>query len=163
MGELSSDPTEEFESFARASLAPLVAVILRVVQDAALAYDLATEALAVASWRWESPLAPGNDRLAWLVGLGGAVLADAAERRRVPSVERRRRSGEQPSLTLTIADQQEIARLAEAQPEVTAAAHEAAEILARTSPPLQLLREIDLSGLVDAEGLPERERERHDS
>jgi hypothetical protein len=90
-------------------------------------------------------------------------LAEAAERRRVPSVERRQRAGEPLSLTLTIADQQEIARVAEAHLELTRAAHEAAARLARTSPPLHILREIDLSGLVDAQALPDRERDRHES
>jgi predicted RNA polymerase sigma factor len=160
MGEPSSDLTDEFESFARTSLAPLVAVILRVVQDAALAYDLATETLAGAPWRWEWPLAAGDDRFAWLIEVGGTVLAEAAERKCVPSVERRRRTSEPPSLALTIADQQEIARLAEAHLELTPAAHEAAARLARTSPPLHVLREIGLSGLVDAEPLPDRERPR---
>ena len=163
MGEPASDPSEEFESFARGSLAPLVAVILRVVRDEALAYDLATEALAGARCRWESCLAPGDDRFAWLIEFGGAVLAEAAERRRVPSLERRRRTGEPPSLTLTVADRQEIARLAEAHLELTPAAHEAAARLARTSPPLHILREIDLSGLVDAQALPDRERDRRES
>jgi hypothetical protein len=162
MGEPVVDPSEEFASFARGSLAPLVAVILRVVRDEALAYDLATEALAGARWRWESR-SPGDDRFAWLIELGGAVLAEAAERRRVPSVERRRQTGEPPSLTLTVADQQEIARLAEAYLELTPAAYEAAARLARTSPPLHMLREIGLSGLVDAQPLPDRKRDRHES
>jgi predicted RNA polymerase sigma factor len=163
MGELSGDTRQEFESFARTSLPSLVAVIVRAVHDAALAYDLAIETLAAARWRWESPRAPRDDRFAWLIELGASVLADAAERRRVPSVERRRRAGEPPSHVLTIADQQEIARLAEAHLELTPAVHEVAERLARTSPPLHILREIDLSGLVDAEALHDRERDRHES
>ena len=162
MGGLSRDPNEEFESFARTSLALLVAVMVRVVHDAALAYDLATETLAGARWRWESPVAVGDDRLAWLIELGGEVLADAAQRERVPSVERRRRTGEPPSQTLAIADQQEIARLAEDRLELSPRAHEIAESLARNSPPLHTLRAIGLSGLVDAQALPDRERERHD-
>ena len=89
--------------------------------------DLATEALAGARWRWGSHLAPADDRFAWLIELDGAVLAAAAERRRVLSVERRRRMW-----------------------------------LARTSPPLHILREIVLSGLVDAQALPDRERDRHE-
>jgi hypothetical protein len=163
MGEPASDPSQEFESFARDSLAPLVAVILRVVHDAALAYDLATETLAGARWRWESRVAPGDDRFAYLIELGGAVLAEAAERRRVPSVERRRRPSEPPSLALTVADQQEIARLAEAHLELTPAAHEAAARLARTSPPVHILREIGLSGLVEAQALSDRDRDPYES
>jgi hypothetical protein len=90
-------------------------------------------------------------------------LAEAATRRRVPSVERCRRTSEPPSLALTVADQQEIARLAEAHLELTPAAREVAARLARTSPPLHILREIGLSGLVDAQALPDRERDRHES
>jgi predicted RNA polymerase sigma factor len=163
MGELSGNTRQEFESFARTSLPSVVAVIVRVVHDAALAYDLATETLAAARWRWKSPPAPGEDRFAWLIELGGSVLATAAERRRVPSVERRRRTGEPASHTLTIADQQQIARLADAHLELTPAAHEAAQRLARTSPPQHILRGIDLSGLVDAQALPDHERDRHES
>lgn len=163
MDELSRKASQEFESSARGALAPLVAVIVRVVHDAALAYDLATETLAAARWRWASPHAPGDDRFAWLIELSGSVLADAAERRRVPSVERRRRPDDPPSHTLMIADQQEIARLADARLELTPAAHEIAERLARTSPPLHILRAIDLSGLVDAQALPDHERDRHDT
>lgn len=162
MGELSGNTRQEFESFARTSLPSLVAVFVRVVHDAALAYDLATETLAAARWRWESPQAPREDRFAWLITLGASVLADAAERTRVPSVERRRRTGEPPSRTLMISDQQEIARLADAHLELTPAAHEVAERLARTSPPLYILREIDLSGLVGVQALPDRERDRRD-
>jgi predicted RNA polymerase sigma factor len=162
MGELSGDTRQEFESFAHTSLPSLVAVLVRVVHDAALAYDLATETLAAARWRWESPPAPRDDRFAWLIELGASVLADAAERTRVPSVERRRRTGEPPSHTLTIADQQEIARLADAHLELTPSAREAADRLARSSPPPPILRGIDLSGLVDAQALPDRERDRHE-
>lgn len=163
MGEPSDDTRQEFEPFAQISLPSLVAIIVRVVHDAALAYDLATETLAAARWRWESHLALRDDRFAWLIELSASVLATAAERRRVPSVERRRRTGEPPSHTLTIADQQEIARLADAHLEVTPAAHEAAARLARTSPPQHILRGIDLSGLVDAQALPDHERDRHES
>lgn len=163
MDELSGNAWQEFESFAGTSLASLVAVIVRVVHDAALAYDLATETVAAARWRWESPPAPRDGRFAWLIELGASVLADAAQRTRVPSVERRRRTGEPPTHTLTVADQQEIARLAESHLELTPAAHEAAERLARASPPPDILRGIDLSGLVNAQALPDRERDRHES
>jgi predicted RNA polymerase sigma factor len=163
MGELSGNTRQEFESFAGTALPSLVAVIVRVVHDAALAYDLATETLAAARWRWESPLDPRDDRFAWLIELGASVLADAGERTRVPSVERRRRTGEPPTHTLTVADQQEISRLADAHLELTPAAHEVAERLARNSPPLYILRRIDLSGLVNAQALPDRERARLDS
>jgi predicted RNA polymerase sigma factor len=86
MGELSGNTRQDFESFARASLPSLVAVIVRVIHDAPLAYDLATETLAAARWRWESPPASRDDRFAWLVDLSGLVDAQA-----LPDRERDRR------------------------------------------------------------------------
>ncbi len=143
-----------------------MAVFVRVVHDAALAYDLATEVLATARWRWESAREAdedGDDRSAWLIALGASVLAAAAERQRVPSVERRRHGGEPASHTLTIADQQEIAQFAEAHLELSPTAREAAEALARTAPPRHVLSKIRLSGLLDAQALPDHERDRHES
>lgn len=165
MGELSDDAQREFERFAAIWLAPLVAVLLRAVHDAALAYDLATETLAAArsSWGPAAEANESNDRSAWLIEMGGSVLADAAERKRVPSVERRRRGRTPTPHTLTITDEQEMALFAEARLELSAAAAEAAEALARTAPPHHVVREIHLSGLVSAEALPDHERRRHES
>lgn len=143
-----------------------MAVLVRAVHDAALAYDLATETLAAARWRWDSATETsqgGLDPTAWLTRLAASVLADAAERKRVPSVERRRHGGDPPQRMLTVAEQQEIARLVEAHVELTPAAREAADALARTAPPQHELHEIRLSGLVSAQPLPDRERDRHES
>ncbi|HEY5262107.1 MAG TPA: hypothetical protein VIJ33_08335 [Solirubrobacteraceae bacterium] len=164
MGELSDHAQRDFERFAATWLAPLVAVLLRAVHDPALAYDLATETLAAARSRWDPTDANENDdRSAWLIALGGSVLADAAERMRVPSVERRRRGREPTPHTLTISDQQELAKFAESPLELSAAALEAAEALARTAPPHHIIRGIHLSGLVSAQALPDHERDRHES
>jgi predicted RNA polymerase sigma factor len=162
MGELSDHAQREFERFAAIWLAPLVAVLLRAVHDAALAYDLATEALAAARSRWVPAANPddNDDGSAWLIELGASVLADAAEHKHVPSVERRRSGREPRPHTLTISDQEEMARLAEARLELSSAAVEAAEALARTAPPHHVLREIHLSGLVSAQPLPDHERGR---
>jgi hypothetical protein len=167
MGGLSHHAQEEFERFASAWLAPLVVVLLRVVHDAALAYDLATETLAAARWRWEAPAdrgadQDGEDRSAWLIELASSVLTEAAKRKRVPSVERRR--GHEPAPhALTIAEQQEMTRLAEAHVELSRAARAAAEALASTAPATHVLGELRLSGLVDAQALPDHERDRHES
>jgi predicted RNA polymerase sigma factor len=165
MGDLSGHEQREFGRFAAIWLAPLVAVLLRAVHDAALAYDLATETLAAARSRWGRAADPdeSDDRSAWLIELGASVLADAAERMRVPSVERRRSGRELTPHTLTISDQQEMAQLAEARLELSSPAVEAAEALARTAPPHHVLREIQLSGLVSAQPLPDHERDRHES
>jgi predicted RNA polymerase sigma factor len=71
MGELSDHAQREFERFAAIWLAPLVAVLLRAVHDAALAYDLATETLAAARSRWVPAANPteDDDGSAWLIGL----------------------------------------------------------------------------------------------
>ena len=165
MGELSDHARRQFEEFAATWLAPLVAVLLRAVHDGALAYDLATETLAAARSRWR-PVADhdeSDDRSAWLIELAGSVLADAAERERVPSVERRRRGCEPPRHMLTISDQRDLAKFAEAHLELSPSAVEAAETLARTAPPHHMLLEIRLSGLVSAEPLPDHERDRRES
>lgn len=165
MGEFSDYTQEEFKRFASVSLAPLVAVIVRAVHDAALAYDLATETLAAARWRWESGTEAsqgGQDRAAWLTRLAASILTEATERKRVPSVERRRHGGDPLPRTLTVIEQQEIAHLVEARLELTPAAREAADALARSAPPRHELHEIRLSGLVRAQPLPDREPDRHE-
>jgi predicted RNA polymerase sigma factor len=144
MGELSDQAQREFERFAALWLAPLVAVLLRAVHDAALAYDLATETIAAARSRWGLAADPNqsDDRSAWLIERRG----------REPTPHR-----------LTISDQQEMAKLAEERLELSPAATEAAEALARTAPPRHVLREIHLSGLVSAQPLPDHERDPHES
>ncbi|MGI9099007.1 MAG: hypothetical protein ACR2H2_11055 [Solirubrobacteraceae bacterium] len=158
MAELSDQPTSDFQLFATRWLAEIVAVFLRAVREPALAYDLATESLAAARLRWRS--APdGPERVAWLLELGAAVLATAVQRGRVPSTERWRE--QQPAgRTLTVAEQHELMALADARLELPAGAQAAADALARTAPPMHVLRELRRSDLVDAEPLPSA-RERH--
>ncbi len=159
MAELPDQPTSEFRVFASRWLAETVAVFLRAVRDPALAYDLATETLAAARLRWRS--APdGPDRVAWLIELGAAVLTAAVEGTRVPSTERRREQHPARRM-LTVAEQHELMALAEARLELPSGARAAADDLARTAPPMHVLPELRRSDLVDAEPLPDRERERH--
>ncbi len=159
MGELSDHPPGDFELFAMRWLPGVVAVFIRAARDPALAYDLATETVATGRVRWRS--VPARlEPLAWLLELGADVLAAAVERKRVPSIERRREH--QPrSVTLTVAQQQELMALAEARLELPADARTAAEALARTAPPMHVLRELRRSDLVDAEPLPHHQRDRH--
>ncbi len=150
MGEVSDQrPETGYETFVSHWLAPLVAVFLRVVRDAALAYDLATETLAAAHLRWES--APsGEAGVEWVLRLGAQVLDTAVERGRVPATERRR--GQQPRpRRLTVAEQQEIMALAEQHIELPAAARDAADALARMAPPPHVLARLGRSDLVEAE------------
>ncbi|MCL2420071.1 MAG: hypothetical protein FWD04_12340 [Conexibacteraceae bacterium] len=152
MGEFADQSLETgYEAFVSKWVALLVAVLLRAVRDATLAYDLATETLAAARLRWES--APsGEARIGWVLRLGAEVLDTAVERGRVPATERRR--GQQPRpRRLTIPEQQEISALAERHIELPAAARDAADALARTAPPPHVLGRVQSSGLVEAEPL----------
>jgi hypothetical protein len=160
MAELSDQQSDAdgFERFAERWIAPLVAVFLRSVRQPALAYDLATETLAAARLDWD--ISPGGDEaVAWLLRLGAGVLEATVERKRVPSVERRR--GSQPdSQRLSVGEQQQIMLLAEDRIELPASAQDAADTLARLAPPPHILTELRLSPLVEAERLPDHERDR---
>jgi hypothetical protein len=163
MGELSDQRPETgtFEPFAERWFACLVAVLLRSIRHPALAYDLATETLASARLQWDA--APsGDEAVEWLLRLAAHVLDTTVERRRVPSVERRR--GQPPtSRRLSVAEQRQITALAEAHIELPVSAGDAADALARMAPPPHVLTELRMSGLVDADPLPDHEREPHGS
>jgi len=137
-----------------------IGVLLRAVREPALAYDIATESLATARLRWSSAPA-GSERLAWLIQLGTVVLAQTVERGQVPSIERRREH--QPAArVLTVAEQRELTALAEARIELPIEAQAAADALARSAPPMHVLRTLRRSDLVDAEPLPDWTLDRDD-
>lgn len=163
MGELSDQRPDAgtFELFAERWFASLVGVFLRSVDQPALAYDLATETLASAWLQWDA--APsGDEAVDWLLRLAAHVLDATVERERVPSVERRR--GHRPtSRRLSVAEQRQITALAEEHIELPASARDAADTLARMAPPPQVLTELRLSGLVEADQLPDHERDPHGS
>lgn len=159
MGEVSDRPQNDYETFARRCLTPLLSVFLNAVRNPALAYDLATETLAAAWLQWK--FAPvGDEALGWVLRLAADVLEAAVERKRVPSIERRR--GHQPTpRRLSVAEQRELMRLAEEHIELPPLARGAAEALARMAPPPHVLPGLRLSGLVEAEPLSDHERDRH--
>jgi hypothetical protein len=158
MDDTSDRVPNEFESFAARWFTPTLVIFLRSVRDAALAYDLTTEALATARLQWAS--SPGGEEaVGWLLQLGTDLLDAAVERGSVPSVERRR--GRQPHVyRLTVDDQHEIMALAEAHVELPEGAREVAAALARAAPPLHVLPSVRLSGLVEAAPLPDHDRSR---
>ena len=158
---MSAESQQDYEGFAARWFAPLVALLVRVVHDPALAYDLTTETIATARLRWEAT-PDGDERVGWLLGIGAKVLGAAVERGRVPSVERRRGRHVEPH-RLTPEEQREIMRLAEAQVDLPPAAREGAAALARAAPPPHTLGALRLSGLVEAESLSDRTTERHGS
>lgn len=157
MGELSDQRRRyDYEAFVGRWLAQLVAVFLRAVRDPALAYDLATEALAAAHLQWE--FAPADDdAVAWVLQLAADVLGETIRSGQVPLTERRR--GQQPSTRrLSVDEQQEIMALAEQHLELPTAARDAADALARMAPPPHALSRLRLSRLVQAEPLVDREK-----
>jgi len=161
MGEQSDKSAMALEMIAARCFTSLVAVLLRSVRDALLAYDLATETLATA--RLHSDAAPDQDEtLAWLLELAAGVLDAAAERGSVPSIERLR--GRHPCVQrLTIEQQREITALAETHVDLPEGARAIADALARDAPPWHVLRGLRPSGLVEADPLPDRERNGHGS
>jgi hypothetical protein len=154
VGELSNQRRKaDSEAFVSQWLAPVVAVFLRAVRDAALAYDLATETFAAAHLQWDS--APSGDPgVEWVLRLGAQVLDTAVERGRVPATERRRDHQPRPR-RLTVAEQQEIMALAEQHLALHDTARDAADALARMAPPPHILAELRRSDLVQADPLPD--------
>ena len=157
MGELSDQrperPEADYEAFVSDWLAPLVAVFLRAVRDAALAYDLATETLAAARLEWQAA-PPGEAGVEWVLRLGASVLDATVDRGRVPATERRR-GGQPVPRRLTVAEQREITALAEQHIELPDTACDAADALARMAPPPHVLARLRPSDLVETEPLPE--------
>lgn len=147
-----------WDAFARQNLALLVTVLLRVVGNPAIAFDLAVETLATLRRRWSETPADDEERLIWAFESSQALLAVAVARGVVPSVERTRdqRPGHR---TLSIAEQQQVISLSEQALDLPSRVAEMVDALARDAPPPQQLRALRCSPLVDAEPLPEHQRE----
>lgn len=155
MGELSPNTEADWESFGRRWLTPLVAILVRTVHEPALAFDVCTETLAAARTEWPHPIG-GDDALAELLALAARILDAARARESIPALERRRHHRAQP-LRLTIDEQRATMKLADAHLDLSPATQAAAEALARDAPPPWAIRNIRLSGLVDADSLPNHE------
>ena len=145
---------EGWDDFARQHVALLVTGLLRVVGNPVIAFDLAVETLATLRWRWSESPAGNEQRLIWAFETSHALLAVAVARGVVPSVERTR----DHQRTLSIAEQQQITRLAEQRLDLPSRVQEVVDALARDAPPPQQLRALRCSPLVDAEPLPINER-----
>jgi hypothetical protein len=149
---------EGWDEFARQRAALLVAVLLRVVGDPGVAFDLAVETLATLRRRWSESPAGDEQLLVWALECSRALLAVAVARGVVPSVERTR--DQRPEhRTLSVAEQHEIAHLAEQPLDLPPRAQDVVDALARDAPPPQQLRALRCSPLVDAEPLREHARE----
>jgi hypothetical protein len=158
MSASRDEAREEWDDFGRRHLALLVAVLLRVVGDPAIAFDLAIETLATLRRRWSECPADDEERLIWAFESSHALLAVAVARGVVPSVERTR--DQRPDhQTLSIAEQQQITGLSEQRLDLPPRAQDMVDELARNAPPPQQLRALRCSPLVAAEPLRDRERE----
>jgi hypothetical protein len=162
MGEVSDKRRRlDLEGFASRWFPCLLTAFVRCVHRPALAYDLATEALAGLRLWWDS--APADDDAAagvWLLEHAASVLHTSVDRGQVTAIERRRGHRAAPH-RLTAAAQQEIARLAEDHLELPPRVQAAVEELARTAPAPHRLRQLELSSLIEAEPLAVPDGERH--
>jgi hypothetical protein len=161
VGEVSAEARGDWADFGRRWLASVVAIFLRTVRDPALAFDLATETFATARTEW-AHLASGDSGIVQLLDLAVQVLAAAAERQTAPAIERRRHHQSTP-LHLTVEQQQAVMRLADENFDLPPAGQAAADAFARSAPPPTAIRQIRLSGLVEAEALPDHARWPHDA
>jgi hypothetical protein len=140
-GEESQPPVAEH--FAR-----LLAVLVRILNDAAMAFDVATETIAAAVLLERRGQRPSVEDL---VRMAGRVLVDAAERGSVPSVERRRLRGKTRSLSSAQLD--EIARLGRDSLALPSQDADAMNELMRSAPGPGVLGRIELSPLVQRQAL----------
>lgn len=158
MSARRDDTHESWDEFARQHVALLVTVSLRVVGNPATAFDLAIETLATLRRCWSGSPPRNDERLTWALQASHALLAVAAGRGVVPSVERTR--DQRPDhRTLSVVEQQQIIRLSEQPLDLPAGVQDMVDALARDAPPQQLRSRC--SPLVDAEPLPDRERASH--
>ena len=147
------DAHEGWDEFARQHVALVVTVLLRVVGNPGVAFDLAVETLATLRRRWSER--PDDDRrLIWAFESSHALLAVAVARGVVPSVERARDQRSE-CRTLSIAEQQQIISLSEQRLDLPSRVHDVVDALTRDAPPPRQLSSLRCSPLVNVEPLPD--------
>jgi hypothetical protein len=149
---------EGWDEFARQHLALLVAVLLRIVSEPAVAFDLALETLATLRRRWRENPADDEERLIWAFDTSRALIAAAVARGVVPSVERTRDQRPDHRI-LSITEQRQIIRLSEQRLDLPSRVQDVVDAMARDAPAPRQLRALRCSPLVGAEPLPDRDRE----
>lgn len=137
-------------SWAARNLPVVAAVMMRVLREPALAFDLTTELLAIAALRWDRYRAE-ESRTAWVLAFGGQLLARALESDRVPCDERMRN---RPWLGPHTLSDEQVDWLRRLVDEPLDLAHDARRIVARLereAPPPSRVRRMRLSSLVRLE------------
>lgn len=132
----------------------VAAVTVRVVRDPALAFDLATELLAVAALHWDRYPARGS-RMAWVLAFAPAVVARVLDGDRVPCDERMRNRPQLERRTLTDEYLEWLGRLVDEPLDLDPEARRIAARLEREAPPPDRLRRVALSPLIRVEGARE--------
>jgi hypothetical protein len=145
---------DEPATWITAHLMSVVGVMLRVVREPALAFDLATELLAVAAMRWQRAPAEAS-RMAWVLGFAPALIHRAVEADRVPCDERMRNRPHLQSRALTREAIEGIRGLLEVRLELDPEARRVAARLEAAAPPPGRLRRL-LSPLVHVEDVGDR-------
>lgn len=156
MSHLVQAPADDTpEAWTSRNLAAVVTVMVRVVRNPVLAFDLATELLAVAALRWDRYPAAGP-RMAWVLGFAPALVTRALGADRVPCDERLRNRSHLEPRTLTGEHLAWLQRLVGEPLDLDPEASRVAARLEREAPPPDRIRRVALSPLI----LLERARER---
>lgn len=126
----------------------LFAAVRRVVPDSLCAYDLGFElsALIVRGWD-EFEAHPNETRMGWAIRLADELIARAAARGVVPTLERHR-DGEPLMMTLSSADLHDLSELANSPLDLDEDAGAALAAMQRRAPTPEALWSLSLSHLV---------------
>jgi hypothetical protein len=155
MSDLVESPADDTpDAWTRRNFAPVVAVVIRAVRDPALAFDLATELMAVAALHWDRYPAVGS-RMAWVLGFAPALVTRALDGDRVPRDERMRNRPRLEPRTLTDEYREWLRRLVDEPLDLDPEARRAAARLEREAPPPDRIRRVALSPLIRLEGARE--------
>jgi hypothetical protein len=126
------------------NLSTLVLALVRALRDPALAWDVATEAMAASTLVWAT--FPGGSRMAWVLEHGHRIVREAQASGRVSS-QARERNGAAVAKTLSTGEQQGLRELAGEPLHVDPDASATVDALARDAPPPNVLLDIALSRL----------------
>jgi len=134
----------------RTHASTLLAAVRRVVPDSLCAYDLGAELSALLGHRWES-FDSGRDgtRTAWALRLATELVARAADRGAVPTIERNRGTVEPEVLMLSREDLHRLSELARAPLDLGDDARDALAAMERSAPSPGALSRLTSSNLVD--------------
>jgi hypothetical protein len=132
----------------RAHANTLFATVRCVVPDSLCAYDLGFELSALIARGWDELEAhPNETRMGWAIRLADELIARAAARGVVPTLERHR-SGEPLMLTLSSADLHDLSELASAPWDLDEDAGAALAAMRRRVPTPAALSSLEPSHLV---------------